>query len=367
MEYNVVIIGCGPASMFHALYLKKIGVEDICIINRNNHTIHKTCSGYFTQKTVELLKELDILIEEDVGYKKGTNLIINHNYKEWFHLDEKDIYIYFPPCSNREDLDDYLYERVKKENIKILEDTEVKEVDFENQQVILAKDMISYKYLIFADGFIGYSSRYQKKPKDRQIGFEVRIPNSQKLTQKADLNFGIAKKGYAWIFTQEKYTTIGFTDLYDKNIDYLNLLKEFAHKKGYSIDIRNIKGAFIPRRVQKLNYRNAFFIGDAAGLVDSLTQEGIYYAFLSAKEAAYAIKENNLELYRKNMKPIIKELNASRKVANIFYNPFISKELWKKKNKKSNKSFRIYLFQKLLKKQKIYYYIGMKNSQICFL
>ena len=32
MEYNVVIIGCGPAAMLHALYLKKYGIENICII-----------------------------------------------------------------------------------------------------------------------------------------------------------------------------------------------------------------------------------------------------------------------------------------------------------------------------------------------
>ena len=34
MEYNVVIIGCGPAAMLHALYLKKYGIENICIINK---------------------------------------------------------------------------------------------------------------------------------------------------------------------------------------------------------------------------------------------------------------------------------------------------------------------------------------------
>ena len=34
MEYNVVIICCGPAAMLHALYLKKYGIENICIINK---------------------------------------------------------------------------------------------------------------------------------------------------------------------------------------------------------------------------------------------------------------------------------------------------------------------------------------------
>ena len=224
----------------------------------------------------------------------------------------------------------------------------MKEIDYKKKKVILENDIISYCYLVLADGFVGISSKYQKKPKDKQIGFEVRLTNSQKLNQKADLNFGITRKGYAWVFTQENYTTIGFTDLYDKNIKYLELLKEFASKKGYSIDTKNIKGAFIPRRVEKLNYHNALLIGDAAGLVDSLTQEGIYYALVSAKEAVYAIKENNLTLYKKNMKTVVKELNASRIIANIFYNPFISKRLWKPKKKKTNNSFRIYLFKKVL-------------------
>lgn len=194
MKYHVVIVGGGPAAMFHALYLKKLGIEDICLINKNNHTTYKSCSGYFTQKTVTLLKELDISAEQDLGYAKGTNLTINYNYKEWFHLDKEDIYIYFPPCSNREDLDNYLYKQIINENINLFENTKIKEIDFDNQIVILEDHRISYQYLIFADGFVGISSHYQKKIKDRQIGFEVRIPNTQKLHQRADLNFGITKK-----------------------------------------------------------------------------------------------------------------------------------------------------------------------------
>lgn len=348
MKYDVVIIGCGPAAMFHALYLKKYGIENICMINKNNHHFHKACSGYFTQKTVTLLEELNISAEQDLGYRKGTDLIIHHDYSEWLCLNENDIYLYFPPCSNREDLDNYLYERIQKENITLLENTKIEDIDFENKKLKIKEDTCLYNYLVFADGFVGLSSKYQRKPKDMQIGFEVKISNTKKLKERADLNFKITKKGYAWIFTQEKYTTIGFTDLYDKNNNYLELLKEFASKKGYTIDEKNIKGAFIPRRVQNLSYCNALFIGDAAGLVDSLTQEGIYYAVLSAKEAVRAIKENNIGLYRKNMKLVIKELNASRKIATVFYNSFISKRLWKKKNKTIDSSFRIYLLKKVL-------------------
>jgi len=205
-----------------------------------------------------------------------------------------------------------------------------------------------------ADGFVGISSKYNIKPKTKQIGFEVKIKNDKKLTPKVDLNFGITRKGYAWIFQQEKYTTIGFTDLYDKNINYLELLKKFATKKGYNIEIKHIKGAFIPKKVKNLCYDDhSIFIGDAAGLVDSITQEGLYYSLLSAKYAVLAIKENNIDSYKENMKNIIRELNMSRLISKLFYNNLVQKILWK--NKKDNPSFRTYVLKKTLTEENFKY------------
>ncbi|MGN0383335.1 MAG: FAD-dependent monooxygenase [Eubacterium sp.] len=354
MKYNVVIIGGGPAAMFSALYLKKYGVKDICIVNKNNHKIHKACSGFLTKKTVTLMKEIDLLVEKELNYSKGNDLIVYNNYQECLKLNEEDIYIYFSSSANREDLDNYLYNKVLEENIKILENNQITEIIFDKHILNLKDSKILYNYLIMADGFVGISSKYNIKPKDKQIGLEVRIKNSKKLVPKVDLNFGITKYGYAWIFQQEKYTTIGFTDLYNNKINYLELLKEFASKKGYNIETKNIKGAFIPRKVQKLYYdENSIFIGDAAGLVDSITQEGIYYALLSAKYSALAIKENNLKIYKENMKYIIKELNASRWISKLFYTSFFQKKLWK--NKKDANSFRAYILKKTLTEEDFSY------------
>lgn len=87
--------------MFSALYLKKYGVKNICIVNNNNNKFHKTCSGFLTQKTVTLMKEIDLLVEKDLKYLKVSDLIVHNNYQECFKLNDKDIYIYFSPCANR--------------------------------------------------------------------------------------------------------------------------------------------------------------------------------------------------------------------------------------------------------------------------
>lgn len=243
MKYNVVVIGGDPAAMFSALYLEKYGVQDVCIINRNNHKFHKTCSGFLTEKTVHLMKEIDLFAEENIEYSKCTDLVIYNKYNKYLELNKEGIYIYFSSCANRYNLDDYLYNKVLQKGINILENTNITEINFDNHELHTKDNKITYNYLIMADGCLGVSSKYNVQPKDKEIGFEVRIKNEKKLTPKVDLNFGITKKGYAWIFQQEKYTTIGFTDFYDSNIDYLELLNDFATRKGYHTEkgITNIK------------------------------------------------------------------------------------------------------------------------------
>lgn len=59
-------------------------------------------------------------------------------------------------------------------------------------------------------------------------------------------------------------------------------------------------------------------VGDAAGLADPLTGEGIYYAIRSSLEAVKSLESDNpAEKYVERMSPILEELKAKRRAARI--------------------------------------------------
>ena len=66
---------------------------------------------------------------------------------------------------------------------------------------------------------------------------------------------------------------------------------------------------------------NALLVGDAAGMVDALTGEGIYFALKSGMLAAEAItgEENVLETYHASCRKIYEIIEKSQKVGTTFY------------------------------------------------
>ena len=50
-NYNVIIIGAGPAGLSAALNLHKGGIRDILVVERFKFPRYKCCAGYITGKT----------------------------------------------------------------------------------------------------------------------------------------------------------------------------------------------------------------------------------------------------------------------------------------------------------------------------
>lgn len=342
---KVVIVGAGPAGLSCAIHLYHLGINDITIINKNNHKIHKACSGFLTEKTYCALKEIDIDAVKDLDYEKANHAITYYNYKKVFEVNKKDIYIYFSKSTARENLDNYMY-HIIKDKVNIIENSKIDDISFSDNTIIVDQKKIHYDYLIFADGFMGISSKYNKKQEEEMFGIEIKVKNEKPLPIQAQVYFNVTNDGYAWKFQREDFSTIGLTDRYDKKIDYLALLKEFAKNLGYDIDVKDIKGAFLSSRTRDLIYnKNTFFIGEAAGLTDSITSEGIYYALYSAKQAAIAVQNDNYKLYLKNMKKDVNHLKLSSLYSKIFYNKKIQKKLWCNRSSDKN-SFGEYILKK---------------------
>jgi menaquinone-9 beta-reductase len=327
-KYEVIIIGAGPAGLSTAIHLKNNGIKDLCVIERSCFPRVKPCAGLLPKKAYEELQELGIDAFDDLKYISINNYQVYYKYK--LKLKMNNIFGFTTNLSGtRLDLDMALYNKAKELKISIIENSKIENVDLNSNLIKTLSEEYQYNYLVFADGMSGYSARFKNKATKKNICFEAYVKEKSE-SPLVELHFGITNNGYAWIGKTGTNVNIGFSDIYDKNINYKELLKNFAKIKGYKINDKDIKGAFTPYEVNNsiiLN-NNVYFVGDAAGITDPLSIEGIYYALATGKYCAMSIKNKDNNLYLKKVKPFIKRFNNAKKVMNKFYKQSFQWLIW---------------------------------------
>lgn len=112
-------------------------------------------------------------------------------------------------------------------------------------------------------------------------------------------------EGYAWVFSRSDHASAGIgAALGSVSAKYLfNKLNDFLQEHFSGFEIQEKYAALLPAVSDECFFDrpccgdNWLLVGDAAGHVDSMLGEGIYYAFESAKAAAQAIYSGDICSY----------------------------------------------------------------------
>ena len=322
-QVETVIIGGGPAGASTGISLLKQG-KACCIIDKQQFPREKTCGGLLTQKTMDMLEELDLSIPlENFYIQKANRFRLLNKGKEIVTFDCKH-HLYH---SNRKMFDNLLIEEFKKQNGILFENEKAIGINFQEKIVTTEKQQIKYDYLVCADGSKSLSNKLIKK-KEWDMTIEADIPADLLPfdNQVIGLDLGLKINGYGWIFPKKEYVTIGFGCPFKDGKNFLKDFRQYLHYYGVSpqLPIR-VKGATLPfghndgRAV--VPGANILLAGDAAGMVDSLTGEGIYFALKSGTLAAHAILQggNVTDTYQANCQWIFNIINSSYQVALTYY------------------------------------------------
>ena len=340
-NFDVIIVGGGPAGSTAAYLLKQQSL-DVLIIDKDKFPRMKLCGGLLTDKTLKILDEIygdtiQTLID------KGVINYVSYSYElrtkdEIWHAGHSAI----PSVIvNRYIYDHYLLNRSLEAGAHILHQDRVTKVDISNNTVTtISGKTLKAKIIIGADGANSVVRKAMNKSiydpqkwiKGLATGLEVTIPRANVGLDVSGpiIFFDIVPWGYGWVFPNKNNLVIGVGCLFSKKqnlskaldslLSTLQFKGENPKKQGHPIPYGN----FLKRPANG----NIILIGDAAGFVDPLMGEGIYYAHKSAKLAAESInyvlsttsKETLSNIYIQSVqKNLLNELSNIKKIRGVIF------------------------------------------------
>ncbi|ATX79678.1 geranylgeranyl reductase family [Mariprofundus aestuarium] len=328
MDFDVVIIGSGPAGGMAAIQCAEAGLKT-ALFEKVNLPRRKVCAGGVVKRAIKLLpKDLEYPIESICD----TVELRLHDPEKSFQEHRKDLVT----MVNRVDFDYAIIKHAEKKGAQILDGVEVKSVIpcEEHVDIITANKRYSAAYLIIAEGA---NSRIANNfwDDDRVLApaleSEIMLP-PEKLSEfqgVARFDFDIITSGYAWVFPKKDHISVGICSFSSKKPNLNKLFDDYKLKIGLTgqHEERNRQGFIIPVKPRQQTYmkQRMILVGDAAGFADPITAEGFTYAFKSGIEAGQAIvkganPEEVHQLYHKGInEAIVQELNIVSKLSKPFY------------------------------------------------
>ena len=314
MIYDTIIVGAGPSGAHLAYLLARAG-KRVALIDKSLFPREKLCGGLLTQKTCDILATAYPHIKFATSPINQAYVCFQSNPIVSFRL------LSPPNIVARLNFDTQLVDETKLQGVKLFLGNTLESIDLSKHLVILKSGhVLEYVNLVGADGALSRLRNILGLPRNN-LGFcvESHVPwrelNECKNIVKNEIAiyYGTYPTGYGWIFPRDDAVVIGVGNLTsgmpEKEIisSFYSFIKRFSHCK-----IHQYRGAYLPDgssiRLGLQDYDNLLLIGDAAGLIDPFTGEGIYYALLSAQVAAKAIltEGSSYSKYLQGMEPIVK-------------------------------------------------------------
>ena len=325
MNYDIIIVGAGPAGSTAALYAEKMGLKSI-IVDKSIFPRDKICGDALSGKSIRMIRELNLLSE--VSKLKGSQInritFGSPSNKQFdLHLNKvnKDKIQKKGFVIPRKIFDNYLFKKASSKT-ESRQGFKVIEIIKDNNMIsgVIGINKNGKKEFLYAPLILGCDGPYSivaRKLKlykmdmmNTSVAIRCYYSGVKDLTDQIELHFlKEVKPGYLWLFPAGKGIAnigIGLSKVDAKKeertlsqlLDIVTKSKYFKKRFEDAVQLEKPVGWNLPLGTKhRLNHGDGFMLlGDAAGLVDPFTGEGIGNAMVSAKYAiqvAKKSKENN--------------------------------------------------------------------------
>jgi geranylgeranyl reductase family protein len=272
-SYDVAIVGGGPAGSTAAYRLATAGAS-VLLIDKARFPRDKPCGGGVTGRAARLLPFSIEPVVEDVVDRLECGLRYRHRFTRRTRAP-------LAYMTQRKRLDHFLLHKAAEAG------AEVREGEMADARELDARIVIG------ADGCNGASAKQLglAEQVEHGVALEANYPYDARYAGAMVLEIAVIRGGYGWIFAKGDHINVGVGGNGEEGPKLRAELQRMCEAYGIDPDAaQDTRGYRLPMRLTatRLARGTTAVIGDAAGLVDPLSGDGMYEAFLSAQLVAEA-------------------------------------------------------------------------------
>ena len=301
-RFDVLVVGAGPAGSATAIHLARGGAR-VLLAEKARFPRDKPCGGGLTGRALRALPcPVDPVVEHVVD---RFELRLRYGPRFERAGDEPMILM-----TQRKRLDAHLAEQAAAAGADLRDDSRVDDLEAGADGVEATVNgrgrSVRADVVVGADGANGIVAKAVGLGREivRGVALEGNVSwgelEPDRYRGRAVVELGVVPGGYGWVFPKGDHANLGVGGWGSEGPRLRGHLERLAAAHGVSVDaLSDVKGHRLPMRPLGTSPATGrvLLIGDAAGLVDPLSGDGIYEAFVSARLASEAILAGRLDEY----------------------------------------------------------------------
>ena len=319
--YDTIIVGAGPAGSTAAYFLSQHG-QRVLLLEKQSLPRYKACGGGLSRAFLQQVFpfSIDPVLSSEVSaimYSYGpasVTIPVPEGGLSMVMRDRFDLHI------------------LSHARAEVRQGCAVQKVtEFPDHVSVTTQDgqRLQASYLIAADGANSITARQVGLRKGRRLvaalEAEVRAPRAvlDYFNQSPEFIFGAVRLGYLWVFPKGEHLSVGVASMHPRHRSLKAILHTEMARRGISLEGAVMHGHPIPIYTQRqpIATQRVLLTGDAAGLADPFSGEGIRYAIKSGKLAAECLLSGQPEQYQAAVeREIGRHHLISAAEAQFFYN-----------------------------------------------
>jgi geranylgeranyl reductase family protein len=299
-RFDVLVVGAGPAGSATAIRLSRAGMR-VLLVDKARFPRDKPCGGGLTGRALRHAPcDVDPAVEHVVD-----GMVVRVGYGARVRKKSPAPLILM---TQRRRLDLHLAEEAARAGADFRDGVAVGaiEVDEDGGTARVDSETVHADFLVGADGANGLVARAAGLGEGivRGVALEGNVPWGvlvrSPYEETAWVELGVVAGGYGWVFPKGDHANLGVGGWMDEGPRLRGHLDRLASMHGVEPSaLEGVRGHRLPMRLvgTPAARGRVLLVGDAAGLVDPLSGDGIYEAFVSAELAAEAIVAGRPEAY----------------------------------------------------------------------